>query len=105
MPFPFLPLGALFALTILLATLVAFGLAARALDRTVTEIGTSILPGLVAGVEAWGSRGDPRPRPSSRAARQPEPPEDRPALRDGASIEELPSASSVTTTRVRSRHD
>ena len=53
MPFPFLPLGALFATAVLGASLVLFGLALKALDRGLSELRLSMLPGLVSGLRRW----------------------------------------------------
>ena len=99
MPFPFLPFGALFACLVLLALLTAFWLAGRALDRTFTAVGTSILPGLVAGMEAWGSSREPArmaPLSSGHDAAQNAVPQGLPGP-----FEELPAAPEVEVQRVR----
>jgi hypothetical protein len=56
-PFPFLPLGWVLAVTVLVGALTLFGLALRAMDRAATRVGgelrATILPGLVAGLRQW----------------------------------------------------
>jgi hypothetical protein len=58
MPFPFLPAGALVAVSVLIGALTAFGLVLRATDRAATRAVTglrdSVLPGLVSGLRGWG---------------------------------------------------
>jgi hypothetical protein len=57
MPFPFLPLGWVLAVAVLLVALILFGLALRAMDRAATrvagELRTTVLPGLVSGLRGW----------------------------------------------------
>jgi hypothetical protein len=66
MPFPFLPIGALVAASVLVGALTIFGLALRATDRAVTRAATglrqSVLPGLVSGMRGWraATAGAPR---------------------------------------------
>jgi hypothetical protein len=66
MPFPFLPLGWLLAVAVLVAALTVFGLVLRAMDRAVTratgELRTTVLPGLVTGLRQW------QPAPPRRGA-------------------------------------
>jgi hypothetical protein len=72
-PFPFLPLGWVLAVTVLVGALTLFGLALRAMDRAATRVGgelrATILPGLVAGLRDWqparaARPTTPPPRPS-----------------------------------------
>jgi hypothetical protein len=53
MPFPFYPIGALVAAIILGTALTLFALALRAIDRAVTQVGGSVLGGLVSGISGW----------------------------------------------------
>jgi hypothetical protein len=53
MPFPFYPIGALVAAVILGSALTLFAVALRAIDRTVTRVGGSVLSGLVSGINGW----------------------------------------------------
>jgi hypothetical protein len=53
MPFPFLPGGALLAIAVLGGALTVFGLALRAMDRTIAAGRRTILPGLVSGFRTW----------------------------------------------------
>jgi hypothetical protein len=52
MPFPFLPGGLILAVAVLGGAFLLFGLALRAMDRTVVGIRSS-LGGLVSGFETW----------------------------------------------------
>jgi hypothetical protein len=62
MPFPFLPLGAIVAASVLVTALTIFGLALRALDRAATRaaggLRQSVLPGLVSGMRGWSTATD-----------------------------------------------
>jgi hypothetical protein len=53
MPFPFLPGGALLAIAVLGGALTVFGLALRAMDRTIAAGRRTMLPGLVSGFRTW----------------------------------------------------
>jgi len=53
------PIGALIAGVLLGATLTIFAVALRALDRTVTRVGDSILSGLVTGFHTWSDQHRP----------------------------------------------
>jgi hypothetical protein len=57
MPFPFLPAGAVVAVSVLIGALTAFGLILRATDRAATRavagLRGSVLPGLVSGIRGW----------------------------------------------------
>ncbi len=69
MPFPYMyPVGALIAGVLLGATLTVFAVALRALDRTVTRVGDSILSGLVSGFHSWSAERRPASSPSSPGA-------------------------------------
>ena len=73
MPFPFLPLGWLLAVAVLVAALTLFGLALRAMDRATTRLAddlrTTVLPGLVSGLSHWQPAADRQPAlaPTGRA--------------------------------------
>ena len=56
MPFPFLPGGAILAAAVLCGAFVLFTVSLRVLDRAATEIGGTMLPGVVDGLRDW-SRG------------------------------------------------
>jgi len=83
MPFPFLPAGAVVAVSVLIGALTAFGLVLRATDRATTRavagLRGSVLPGLVSGLRGWTAAGgattsrrtgSPTGRPGSSAAAQ-----------------------------------
>jgi hypothetical protein len=54
MPFPYMGVaGALIAGMVLGSTITLFAVALRALDRSVTRVGDSILSGLVSGFHGW----------------------------------------------------
>ncbi|HEY3164128.1 MAG TPA: hypothetical protein VGJ71_07185 [Candidatus Limnocylindrales bacterium] len=75
MPFPFLPLGAVVAASILIAALTVFGLALRAIDRTVVGLRDTMLSGVVSGLRTWsGSRAPRRTVTSSSGAASPSSP-------------------------------
>ena len=58
MPLPFIPTGLLLALTVLGATLVAFGLALKSLDWSIDAARRTALPGIVSGLRGWQGRPD-----------------------------------------------
>ena len=60
MPFPFLPVGAMLAASVLIGALVAFGLILRAMDRAIVGLRDNVLSGLVSGLRTWGSAGRER---------------------------------------------
>ncbi|MBA2382467.1 MAG: hypothetical protein H0V73_10200 [Chloroflexi bacterium] len=68
MPFPFLPLGAVVAASVLCLVLLAFGLALKAMDRAASRAGAelrlSMLPDLVSGFRGWAPGKADGPRPS-----------------------------------------
>ena len=55
MPFPFLPLGAVAAATVLIGALTVFGLVLRAMDRALGGLRDNVLSGLVSGLRTWES--------------------------------------------------
>ena len=59
MPFPFLPAGAVVAVSVLIGALTAFGLILRATDRAATRavagLRGSVLPSLVSGMRGWSA--------------------------------------------------
>jgi hypothetical protein len=84
MPFPFLPAGAVVAVSVLIGALTAFGLILRATDRAATRavagLRGSVLPGLVSGIRGWSvpprpttpeSTGSPSASPDSGPIAQP----------------------------------
>ena len=86
MPFPFLPAGAVVAVSVLIGALTAFGLILRATDRAATRAVTglrgSVLPSLVSGIRGWSvppgptppePTGSPFASPDSAPATQPQP--------------------------------
>jgi len=60
MPFPFLPLGAVLAASVLIGALAAFGLILLAMDRTIVGLCDNMISGLVSGFRTWGSAGRDR---------------------------------------------
>ena len=72
MPFPFLPLGAVVAASVLIAALTVFGLALRAIDRTLVGLRNSMVSGVVSGLRIWtGTRAPRRTVSSSPRAASP----------------------------------
>ena len=65
MPFPFLPAGAVVAVSVLIGALTAFGLILRATDRAATRAVAgfrgSVLPSLVSGIRGWSVPHGPTP--------------------------------------------
>jgi hypothetical protein len=65
MPFPFLPAGAIVAVSVLIGALTAFGLILRATDRAATRavagLRGSVLPSLVSGIRGWSVPSGPTP--------------------------------------------
>lgn len=68
MPFPFYPVGALVAGIILGTALTLFALALKAIDKTVTRVGGSVLTGLVSGLNEWSEARRAAPRSISVGA-------------------------------------
>ena len=56
MPFPFIPSGLLLAITVLGATLAAFGLALKSLNWSIDTARRSALTGIVSGFRNWQGR-------------------------------------------------
>jgi hypothetical protein len=69
MPFPFIPAGLLLAIAVLAITLVAFGLALKALDWSIDAARRSALAGIVTGLRSWEiqppTQAAPTPPPST----------------------------------------
>ena len=59
MPFPFLPLGAVLAASILIAALTVFGLLLRAIDRGLVALRDTMASGLVSGLRRWNEASTP----------------------------------------------
>lgn len=55
MPFPFLPVGAIFAGAILCAALTIFVWALMAIDRAASRAADSVVSGLVSGFQGWSA--------------------------------------------------
>lgn len=53
MPFPFLPVGAILAASVLVGALTVFGLILRAMDRAVTGVRDMAVSSIVAGLRGW----------------------------------------------------
>ncbi len=69
MPFPIMyPVGALIAAILLGTTLTLFAIVLRAINRTVTRVGDSILSGLVSGFRGWTAPRRVMPRDRSPRA-------------------------------------
>lgn len=91
MAFPFYWIGAMVAGVVLFVALSLFAMALRAIDRAVTEVRGSMLPGLVEGFRDWA--GDRRP------ARRPPISPDGPEAGDG--IEDAVSSLAPPVERLR----
>ena len=75
MPFPFLPAGLLLAITVLGATLVAFGLALKSLDWSIDAVRRSALTGIVSGMRNWQGHPDAAALPAILPSPSPVPAE------------------------------
>jgi hypothetical protein len=53
MPFPFLPIGAIVAVTVLVSSFAAFYVAVMAIDKTATRVFGGVVTGVVAGARRW----------------------------------------------------
>ena len=73
MAFPFLPFGALLAALILIAALSIFGLALRAIDRTLVGLRDTMVSGLVSGFRTWSQARPPRQIVTSSPSAAPSP--------------------------------
>lgn len=61
MPFPFMPVGAFVAALFLGSVFALFIAVMHVIDRTVTDVGGTVVGRLVAGFDDWShDRGDPR---------------------------------------------
>ena len=62
MPFPFLPLGAVLAASILIFSLTVFGLVLRTIDRGLVALRDTMASGLVSGLRRWNEASAPMRR-------------------------------------------
>jgi hypothetical protein len=62
MPFPFLPLGAVLAASILIGALTVFGLVLRTIDRGLVALRDTMASGLVSGLRRWNEGSGPMRR-------------------------------------------
>jgi hypothetical protein len=53
MPFPFLPVGAIVAATVLFSAIAAFVAAMMAIDRAATRVFGGVVTGIVVGARRW----------------------------------------------------
>ncbi|HET9520437.1 MAG TPA: hypothetical protein VFO73_05255 [Candidatus Limnocylindrales bacterium] len=87
MPFPFIPAGLLLAITVLGATLVAFGLALKSLDWSIDAVRRSALTGIVSGLRDWQGHPDGPDLPAPPTSPAPADFEDSAALGELEAVE------------------